>query len=290
MKKIIALICLLVIADTAAAFETPELAGRVNDYANVIPTSPKIILEERLAEFERETSNQIVVLTVPSLGGESIENAAVKVFEKWKLGQAKTDNGVLFLVAISDRKMRIEVGYGLEGSLTDAVSKLIIQNEVTPRFKKKEYAEGIDAGVSAIMKATKNEYKGTGVVAEDNASSEKKGKGLIGILCLLIVPIFIAGIFQSSFNRLAGSIVGGIGFAIWAWFFFGPVGIAIWAVVGLIVGAFSGDIVIGVLDSSGGGGGGDYSCSSSGSSSSSDSGSFSGGGGSSGGGGASGDW
>jgi uncharacterized protein len=144
---------LLVLALLVPAWATltfPELTGRVVDAANIIPPGKKNALEDKLAGYDAKTSDQIVVATVPSLQGTSIEDYANQLFRAWKLGQAKTNNGVLLLVAPNERKVRIEVGYGLEGQLTDALSNVIITTAMAPRFKAGDFAGGIDQAVDAI--------------------------------------------------------------------------------------------------------------------------------------------
>lgn len=135
----------------AAELTFPELGGRVVDAARVIPDESRAALEARLKAYEEKTSDQVVVATVPSLQGTTVEDFANRLFRHWKLGQAKTDNGVLLLVAPSERKVRIEVGYGLEGALTDALSRVIIASAITPRFKQGDYAGGIAAGIDGIL-------------------------------------------------------------------------------------------------------------------------------------------
>jgi uncharacterized protein len=142
---------LLVLAPLAAAKDVPFLAGRVNDTANLIPSDQRQRLETKLAQFEQQTGNQVAVLTVDDLGGEDIEGYSHQVASTWKLGQKGKDNGVLLLVSKGDRKMRLEVGYGLEPVLTDLQTS-IIQNEVIiPHFKQGDFGGGIEAGVDAIL-------------------------------------------------------------------------------------------------------------------------------------------
>jgi uncharacterized protein len=117
-------------------------------------------LEERLAAFERQTSNQILVATFPDLQGETIEEFSIRLAEKWKAGQKGRDNGVILVISKNDRKLRIEVGYGLEGPLPDALGKTIIQKEIMPHFKGGNFDAGVLAGVEAILKATAGEYRG----------------------------------------------------------------------------------------------------------------------------------
>ena len=134
-----------------AAKDVPFLAGRVNDTANLIPQDQRQRIETKLAQFEQQTGNQVAVLTVDDLGGEDLEGYSHKVASTWKLGQKGKDNGVLLLVSKGDRKMRMEVGYGLEPVLTDLQTS-IIQNEVIiPHFKQGDFGGGIEAGVDAIL-------------------------------------------------------------------------------------------------------------------------------------------
>ena len=118
-------------------------------------------LEITLAAFEKETSNQLVVVTVPTLDGQPIEDFSIKLAEKWKIGTKEHNNGVILLFSKEDRAMRIEVGYGLEGVLPDALAKRIIENEIVPRFKQGDFDGGVNRGVDSIIQATRGEYKGT---------------------------------------------------------------------------------------------------------------------------------
>jgi uncharacterized protein len=131
--------------------DIPYLTGRVTDNAQILSPETSRLLTESLKEHESRTGNQIAVLTVPTLNGESIEDYAVKVFEEWKLGQKDKDNGILIVVVPNDRSMRIEVGYGLEGSLTDLTAGRIIRNIMTPRFKNGDYNGGITDGARAVI-------------------------------------------------------------------------------------------------------------------------------------------
>ncbi|MFA5168958.1 MAG: YgcG family protein [Candidatus Omnitrophota bacterium] len=138
----------------------PRADGYVTDHAGLLSPSEKTDLETVLRAFEEKTSNQIVVATFPSLEGDSLEDFSMRLAEAWKAGQKRRDNGVIFLIFKNDRKIRIEVGYGLEGVLTDALSGQIIREVVAPYFRKGDYAGGIVAGTDAIMKATQGEFKG----------------------------------------------------------------------------------------------------------------------------------
>ena len=147
---------LLVCAAGAAIAQTgqlpfPALTGRVVDAANILKAEERAALEQKLKAHEDRTTDQVVVATVPSLSGTSVENYANRLFRAWQLGQKQKNNGVLLLVAPSERKVRIEVGYGLEGALTDALSKVIVATAIAPKFKQSDYAGGLNAGVDAIL-------------------------------------------------------------------------------------------------------------------------------------------
>jgi uncharacterized protein len=149
----LAIACGALLALPAASFarELPALRGRVNDLANVLPAERAAALEAKLAEHERRTQQQFALLTVPSLEGEAIEPYAVDVFEQWKLGDKKRDDGLLVVVAPNDRKVRIEVGYGLEGVIPDAIAARVIRDVMAPAFRENDYAGGIDAAFTALI-------------------------------------------------------------------------------------------------------------------------------------------
>ncbi|MBY0432802.1 MAG: TPM domain-containing protein [Cyclobacteriaceae bacterium] len=173
--------------------EVPELWGhRVHDDAKVLSAETVNRLEQTLKVFEDSTSNQVGILIIPSLDGEIIEEYTLRVAEKWKLGTEKKDNGVVMLIAINDRKMRIEVGQGLEGALTDALCNRIIRNEMAPNFRRGDYDAGVTAAVNAIMLATKGEYKG-----EDQVSQRGKAKPGAGFIFGLVI-LFVLGSFTYS--------------------------------------------------------------------------------------------
>lgn len=162
-------------------------------------------LEQKLAAFEKETSNQVVVWMEPSLDGNSVEDRSYEIAEQNGIGQKDKNNGVLLYIAKNDRKLRIEVGYGLEGALTDALCSQIIRNEITPNFKKGNFFEGINAGVEAIIKTTKGEY-----TAEKESSNEDPIGGIccipfpIIIFLIIFIFVFILPIFSRIFGRNKG--------------------------------------------------------------------------------------
>jgi len=145
------LLVVLALAGAASAANIPPLTGRVVDQAGLLSDADKISLETRLEDLEAKSGIQLVVATVKSLDGDEIEPYANQMFRAWKLGERTRNNGVLLLVAPSERRVRIEVGYGLEATLTDALSKVIIANAITPRFKSGDFPGGIHRGVDDII-------------------------------------------------------------------------------------------------------------------------------------------
>src|SRR6266853_2804247 len=142
---------LSLVAFAAYALSFPELTGRVVDDAGILDPSTKAALERKLAEFETKTTGQLVVVTVKSLQGTSIEDYGYQLGRHWQIGQKEKNTGALLIVAPNERKVRIEVGYGLEGTLTDAISRLIIENSILPRFRANDFPGGITRGVDDII-------------------------------------------------------------------------------------------------------------------------------------------
>jgi uncharacterized protein len=154
---LLAVLTILVFATSVAALDVPPLKGQVNDYAGLMPDDRAAALERTLAQFESDTGHQIAVLTVPTLDGEDIEGFSIRVAEKWNIGKKGLDNGAILTVVPQDRKLRIEVGYGLEGVLPDAIANRIIQEQIVPRFRNGDFPGGIEAGVDAMMKVSRGE-------------------------------------------------------------------------------------------------------------------------------------
>ena len=284
----IALALLIIIPCRAFSLEVPQLKARVNDYAGILSPAMAQKIEERLALLEQTDSTQVVVLTIPSLEGEVIEDFSIRVAEKWKVGQKVKDNGVILLVARDDRKVRIEVGRGLEGKLTDLVSGRIIRNSIIPNFKKGDFDNGIWAGTGDIIDVVKGEY----VATEADAAKREKGFGFnSGIFFLLIIlagPIIGLVSFLSRKSKILGGAAGGaLGSAVGYLGFLGIplLGLGIFGAIGFVIG-----ILLGFMKGSGGSSWGGYGGSSFGGGSFGGGGGFSGGGGSFGGGGSSGSW
>lgn len=196
--SILALLCLL--PSVAAARDVPYLSGRVVDEANLIPADQRQRMEMQLAQFEQQTGNQVAVLTLNSLDGEEIADYANKVGRTWALGQKGKDNGVLLLVVKNDRKMRVEVGYGLEPVLTDLQTN-IIQNEVIiPHFKQGDYGGGIEAGVTAILSTIQGKpvEPAPGARPQPSGEEENSWPGLLFFLAFILGPFILNAIRSGS--------------------------------------------------------------------------------------------
>ncbi|WP_224001631.1 YgcG family protein [Aureimonas sp. SA4125] len=250
----------------AAAQDYPALTGRVVDAADLLDPATETALDQKLAAFEQTSSDQVVVATVPDLQGQAIEEFGVGLGRAWKIGREGENNGVVLLVSRDDRKVRIEVGYGLEGTLTDALSSLIIQSDILPSFRAGDYQAGITNGVDGILKVLSGDAAELQARAERNAGWEGEDvEGIVFFLLFALVWIFVIGAgMMSFFARRFGTKVGKNR---WRW-------------LGMVW-ALSQSSGAGRSGSSFGGGG--FSSGSSG-------GGFSGGGGSFGGGGSSGSW
>jgi uncharacterized protein len=202
---IAALFAALWIGAAWAGANFPPLSGRVVDQAHILSPMTIADLERKLADLERKSGIQLVVATVPSLGGEEIEPYANELFRAWKLGEAKKDNGVLLLVAPNERRVRIEVGYGLEGTLTDAVSGIIIRNAIAPRFKAGDFDAGVTRGVDDIITALTTDSgewkpKASDMRAEHNPS-------LFDALAPILIFLFIMFIVSRVGRRGGGNVV-----------------------------------------------------------------------------------
>ncbi len=156
-RPVLLIIFLLLFSSVAVALDVPPLRGRVNDYANVLQSSQAQALEAQLAQLERDTGHQVAVLTVPTLDGEDIEGFSIRVAENWKIGKKGYDNGAILVVAVKDRRLRLEVGYGLEGVLPDAIAKRVTADYIVPHFRQQDYAGGIVAGIAAVDKVIRKE-------------------------------------------------------------------------------------------------------------------------------------
>ncbi len=169
----------------------PNPPRLVVDNANVLSEEQKEILEKKLVALDDSTSNQIAILTIATLNGESIEDVAINTFRNWKIGSKTKNNGILIIVAIAERKIRIEVGYGLEGAIPDIVANSIIEQNIKPNFKQKNYFGGFDDAIDNLSKAAVGEYK----VARERRSSDEKSNGVgsfLGIIIIVLILLFIS--------------------------------------------------------------------------------------------------
>ncbi len=266
----------------SAEVPVPPLKARVTDLTSTLSADQARTLEQKLAALEARKGSQVAVLLVPTIQPETVEQYAIRVFDQWKLGRKDVDDGVLLLIAKNDRKLRIEVGRGLEGAIPDAYAKRIIDEEITPRFKQGDFHGGIEAGVARITKLIDGEPMPAPKRPVSSTSSEPDY--LNWMFYGFIAVMLIGGLLRSIFGRFLGSGIVGAAAGVVAFVLIGVVPAAIVVVVAFLLTLFN-------EGGSGGGwssGGGGWS--SSGSSGYSGGGGFSGGGGSSGGGGASGSW
>ena len=227
-----------------AAPTFPELTGRIVDAANVIPQATRATLEPRLEALETKSGVQLVVATVKSLDGQAIEPYANELFRHWKLGEATKNNGVLLLIAPNERKVRIEVGYGLEGTLTDALSKIVIANAIAPRFKAGDFGAGVERGVDdiiTILTTDAAEWQKRPQLREDPGAFDQLLPWLIFGLVIFIILRSMAG--PRSMGPGGGSMRGGP-------IIFAPPGASGWGGAG----GFGGGGFSGGGGSSGGGG------------------------------------
>ncbi len=189
------IVALLFAIATSFALNFPALSGRVVDQANIIQPATRSAIEERLAELEAKSGIQIVVATVGSLEGQDIEPYANELFRNWKLGEKTKNNGVLLLIAPNERRVRIEVGYGLEGTLTDALSKVIIANAIAPRFKTGDFSGGISRGVDdiiTVLTTDSSEWQKRPSLRLDNQQTTDPASWLLLAAFIVLVALLIA--------------------------------------------------------------------------------------------------
>ncbi len=202
---------LLFLATTAGALQVPQLRGRVNDYANMISASAESRIETVARGLEESDSTQIVVLTIPSLEEEDLEGYSIRVAETWGIGQAEYDNGVLLLVAQAERRVRIEVGYGLEGVFTDLQAGRIIDYDIVPYFKTGQFDDGMVRGVEAIASTVRGEYQ-----AGEQTTPKPRTSSRVGLFPFFILLVIISAL--GSRKRIIGAIAGAILVPLVAWF------------------------------------------------------------------------
>jgi uncharacterized protein len=283
VKATLVALVLCVAFGAAAEVAVPPLSGRVVDQTATLGGDEIALLDATLKNFEARKGSQIAVLIVPTTTPEAIEQYSIRVADAWKIGRKKIDDGAILVVAKNDRKLRIEVGYGLEGALNDVTAKRIIDDIITPKFRSGDFAGGISAGVEQIIRVVDGE-------ALPAPAPQRRSSGFLDNIdpfnpFVIVGVLVLGGLFRSMLGRLFGSLATG-----------GLVGFVAWLLVGsLIVSAITGVVaavftMFGDSIATGRGGGGFVGGGGSFSSGSSDRGGFSGGGGSFGGGGASGSW
>jgi uncharacterized protein len=189
-----------------------------NDYANIVPASSANQFNAKLEDFERTTGNQVVVAIYPKMESDSsIDDYTVRVARDWKVGQKLKNNGIVLFVFIQNRQMFIQVGYGLEGALPDALCKQITEYEIKPRFKTGDYAGGLSAGINAILDATKGEYKGTGRTVADAKARHSQGIPRWVIVLIIIAFLLLRSMSPRSRHGWLLSSAGWGGFSGGGW-------------------------------------------------------------------------
>jgi uncharacterized protein len=239
---LVLLACFVGLVSPVFCLDIPKLQGYVNDYAGMISRGSANALEAELRDFEATDSTQIVILTVQSLEGEDLEGFSIRVADAWKIGHKVKDNGVILLVARQEKKIRIEVGRGLEGRLTDLMAGRIIDLIIMPRFKRGDFDGGFIAGIHSLIDATRGEFK--------SADSQKAGRGhdpseFFTFLIFTMIVILVV----SNISRVFGAVSGAVGIPLLASSFFSVGGLLI-VILGA-VGFFSG-LLLPALFSSGG--------------------------------------
>src|SRR5687768_7096821 len=225
-----------------AQVSVPTLTARVTDLTGTLAAEQRRSLEERLAAFEAKHGSQIAVLLVPTTQPEAIEQFGIRVAEKWKVGRKGADDGAILIVAMKDRAVRIEVGYGLEGALPDVAVKRIIEEHVLPRFKQGDSHGGIEAAVSRMMSVIEGEQLPP---PPTSARSESIGDNLEGVLFIGFMLVFVVGgMIRAALGRFAGSgVIGAIG------------GVAAWLILGSLIAGLVVGLIAAVLSLMGGMGG-----------------------------------
>ena len=261
-----------------ALVPVPQLTARINDQTNTLNTEQKDTLDRSLRNIEAKKGSQIAVLIVPGTAPETIEQYALRVAEQWKLGRKKVDDGAILVIAKNDRTLRIEVGYGLEGALNDAICKRIISETMTPRFKQGDFYGGISAGVDQIIRVVEGEA--LPAARQDTIGDIKEFQQFVPLI--FVLALALGGVLRAVLGRLPGALAAGAVVGVIAWFVVGALSIALGAgVIALLFTLLSGSMGMRAFGAAGigrGGFGGNGG------------GGFSGGGGSFGGGGASGRW
>lgn len=223
------LAAILLVIPTAAMADAaiPPLKAHVTDLTATLSASESMRLEQKLAAFEKAKGSQIAVLIVPTTQPETIEQYSIRVAEAWQLGRKGVDDGILLFIAKNDRALRIEVGYGLEGALPDAMAKRIIAEIITPRFKQGHFAEGIDAGIEAIIKLIQGESLPLPKNTRNGASTAEAHSPVESFISILIGSIVLGRVLQVFFGRLIGATMTGLGVGLIGWLSFSSIAAAV---------------------------------------------------------------
>lgn len=216
-----------------AAYEVPVNDGFVTDTAKLLTTAEEALLEDKLLQYDRATSNQVAILTIPSLSGADISQIAVDVGRKWGVGTKENNNGILMVIAYADRTVNISTGYGLEGAVPDLVTKGIIDTDIIPAFREGKFYAGIDAAVDSLQKHIGGEY-----TAERYDTEDSSGAFPFIIFIVFLFLNFFASIFARTKSWWLGGIVGGIGGIILTIFFTWWLSIPLLVIAGLILDYF----------------------------------------------------
>ncbi|MDN5000898.1 TPM domain-containing protein [Bradyrhizobium sp. GCM10027634] len=284
----LAVALILAIASAASAdVAVPQLTGRVVDRTGTLSSSDIAALSQKLSDFETRKGSQIAVLIVPTTDPETIEQFSIRVAEAWKIGRKKIDDGAILVVAKNDRHLRIEVGYGLEGALTDVTSRRIIDEVITPKFREGDFAGGISAGIDRMMRVVDGEPLPVPSRSVNFANLDDVGPA---VPFVLFASLVVGGFLRALLGRLLGSVATGSVIGLLALLILGSGALALLAgIIGFVL-SFIADLFPASTGPSRGGSWSGGSSSGGWSSGSSSSGGFGGGGGSFGGGGASGSW
>jgi uncharacterized protein len=225
IARALALALLFAAGAASALVAIPRLSARVTDLTGTLGEGERSALEQKLAAFEREKGSQIAVLLVPTTEPETIEQFGIRLADAWKIGRGAEDDGAILIVAVDDRELRIEVGYGLEGAVPDAIANRIIEETIVPRFRAGDFAGGVDAGVDQLIRAIQGEPLPPPRQARGQGGDGFPSRDLLWLMVL--APLAAGSLVRSATNRFggaatAGAVAGGLG-----WWFTGVAGAAI---------------------------------------------------------------
>lgn len=207
MRALLVTFAGVLLATATSAAEFPKLTGRVVDEAGILHPNTVRALSRQLEAHENAGGNQVVVATVESLGGDSIESYGVDLGRAWGIGQEGEDNGIILLVAPAERNVRIEVGYGLEGDLPDAIASAIVNMDILPRFRQGDFNGGVAAGVTSIISALGGEYVVREPPRQPRQQRDRRGGGAFGLIWLVLIGFFV---FRRGGGLLGGLLLGSV--------------------------------------------------------------------------------